>query len=68
MKTVANWIFSIFLIVAVIYIILAAFKYLTSRGGESVKDAHKMLVYAAVAIAIAILAPGIVNIIISLVN
>jgi hypothetical protein len=60
--TVANWIFATLLAVAVIFVLLAAFKYLTSGGGEGVSEAHKMLLYAAIAIAVAVLAKGIVTI------
>lgn len=60
--TIANWIFALLLTVAVIYVLLAAFEYLTSKGGEGVEKAHKMLIYAAVAIAVAVLAKGFVSI------
>jgi hypothetical protein len=61
---VANWMFTFLLIIAVVYIILAAFNYLTSEGNEEkVTAAHKALVYAAVAIAVAVLSRGFVYII-----
>ncbi len=59
---IASWMFAILLTIAVIFVLLAAFKYLTSKGGEGVSDAHRMLLYAAVAIAVAVLARGIVSI------
>lgn len=62
MEYVTNWFFTILLVLAVLFIILAAYKYLTSGGGEEVGKAHKMLLYAAVAIAVAVLAKGIVNV------
>lgn len=56
LNTVVTWLFTIFLIVAVIFVILAAFKYLTSGGDpEKVKEASRNLVFAAVAIAVALL-------------
>jgi hypothetical protein len=56
--------FTFLLIIAVVYIILAAFNYLTSEGNEEkVTAAHKALVYAAVAIAVAVLSRGFVYII-----
>lgn len=58
--TMANWLFAILLTIAVIYILLAAYEYMSSKGGEGVEKAHKMLLYAAVGIAIAVLAKGIV--------
>ena len=65
---ITNWMFTIFLAVAVIMILIAAFKYLTSGGGENVAKAHKMILYAAVAIAVAVLAKGIVKVVESLVK
>lgn len=59
-NTIANWIFAILITISVIYILLAAYNYLSSKGGEGVETAHKMLFYAAVGIAIAVLAKGIV--------
>ncbi len=62
--SIANLIFTVFIILAVIFILMAAFKYLTaSAKPEEIKKAHTMLIYAAVAVAVAVLAPGIVNII-----
>lgn len=67
--TIANWMFVILLIVAVLYIILAAYQYLFSAGNEeNVAKAHKMLIYAVVAIAVAFLARGIVFVVQQLVG
>lgn len=63
LRTITNWLFTILLLVAVIFIILAAYKYLFSGGGEEVGKAHKMLLYAAIAIAVAFLAKGIVYVV-----
>lgn len=60
---IANWIFAILLTVAVIYVLLAAYEYLTSGGGEGVEKGHKMLKWATVAIAVALLSKGFVNVI-----
>ncbi|PIT93371.1 MAG: hypothetical protein COU06_00160 [Candidatus Harrisonbacteria bacterium CG10_big_fil_rev_8_21_14_0_10_38_8] len=65
---IANWMFTLLLVLAVLFIILAAYKYLLSQGGDGVKEAHKMLVYAAVAIAVAFLARGIVFVVEQLVS
>ena len=59
-ETVTDWIFAIFITVAIIFILFAAFTYLTSGGGEEVQKAHKQLLYAAVAIAVAVLSKGII--------
>ena len=57
---VANWFFAILITVAVIFIILAAFTYLKSGGGEDTAKAHKKLIYAAIAVGVGVLAKGIV--------
>lgn len=61
--TITNWLFTILLTLAVLFVIIAAYKYLMSGGGEEVGQAHKMLLYAAVAVAVAILARGVVNVV-----
>jgi hypothetical protein len=60
---ITDWIFAILMTAAVVFILLAAFKYLTSKGGEEVTTAHKMLIWAMVAIAVGILAKGFVNVV-----
>ena len=60
LNTVINWLFGLLIILAVIFVLVAAFKYLTSGGDpEKVKSANHSLIYAAVAVAVAILAKGI---------
>lgn len=65
-QTIGNWFFTLLLALAVIYVLIAAFNYLKSEGGEGVEKAHKMLLYAAVAITIAIFAKGVVYVVASL--
>ncbi len=58
--TIMNWMFTILILVAIFYVLLAAFKFVTSNGdSEKTKKARDMIIYAAVAIAAAILAKGI---------
>lgn len=55
-----KWLYTGFFIITVVYILLAAYKFLT--GGDNpknVEDAKKMLTYAVIAIIIALLATGI---------
>ncbi|MDP2629743.1 MAG: pilin [Candidatus Harrisonbacteria bacterium] len=59
LQSVGNWLFTFLLILAVIMILIAAFKYLFSGGGEKVAEANRMLIFAAVAIAVGLLAAGI---------
>ncbi|MEK7510331.1 MAG: hypothetical protein AAB567_02085 [Patescibacteria group bacterium] len=59
-KAITDWIFAIFLLTAVIFIILAAFQFLTGGGDPGkLAEARNKLIYAAVAIAVALLARGI---------
>jgi membrane-associated HD superfamily phosphohydrolase len=63
--TITNWLFYFLIILTVIFIIIAAFKYLTAGGDpEKVKGASHMLLYAAIAVVVGILAkavPGLVG-------
>jgi len=55
-----NWLQLIFFIVASIFIMLAAFYYLTAAGDEEkLKKAKQQLVFAIIAIAIALFSTGI---------
>lgn len=57
----ANWLFAILLAIAMVFIILAAFQFLTSGGDPArVTSARQSLMYALVGIAIAFLARGLV--------
>src|SRR5690348_8283775 len=58
--TIAGWLFVFLIILSVIFIILAAFNYLTASGDpEKVKTASHQLIYAVVAIVVAVLARAI---------
>jgi hypothetical protein len=59
MCTVAGWIFAILIVLAVIFVLLAAFNYLTASGdSEKVSKANSQLIYAAIAVAVALFARG----------
>ena len=63
-KSVADWLFTALLILAVIMIIIAAFRYLFAAGNEDrIKKANQGLLFAAVAIAVGLLAQAIVFIV-----
>lgn len=67
--TLGNWFFTIFTVIAVFVILLAAFNYLTANGSEEkVHKAHKMLIYAVIGIAVAFLAKGLVFVVAQLVG
>ncbi|HVO28549.1 MAG TPA: hypothetical protein VMT81_01020 [Candidatus Paceibacterota bacterium] len=57
---VFSWLFYFLVALAVIFIIVAAFKYLTAAGDpEKVKGAGSTLLYAAIAVGVALLARAI---------
>lgn len=57
---IAGWMFTFLIVLAIIFVILAAFNYLTAGGDpEKVKTASSQLIYAAVAVAVAIFAKGL---------
>lgn len=58
--TAVDWIFTFLIIIAIIFVLIAAFKYLTAAGDpEKVKAASHNLIYAAVAVAVGIVAQGV---------
>lgn len=62
----ANWILGILLAAAVIFILIAAFNYLTSAGDEKkTAAAKKMVTYAIIAIALGLLARGVIALVLT---
>ena len=60
-ETIADWMLGILLTLAVIFLIYAAFLYLTAAGDSTKIDKAKdIIIYAVVAIVVALLAQGIV--------
>jgi len=58
--TIINWLFYLLIIGAVIFVLVAAFKYWTAGGDpEKVKAAGSTLLYAVIAVVIALIAKGI---------
>ncbi len=63
-NNIARWIYTIVLVAAVILGLVAAFSYITAAGDSNkVKTANKMLIYAVIAVVIAILAFSITRIV-----
>ncbi|MBI2642610.1 MAG: hypothetical protein HYW97_02085 [Candidatus Wildermuthbacteria bacterium] len=55
--TITNWVFAVFITISIIYIVLAAFQFVTGGGKpEEVSLARQKLIYAVIGIAIALLA------------
>ena len=66
---VFDWAFYFLVALAVVFIIVAAFKYLTAAGDpEKVKGAGSTLLYAAIAVGVALLARAIPLIVASFLN
>lgn len=62
--TAGNWVFAIFLAISLIYILLAAFQFITGGGEpEKISEARQKLIYAIIGIAIALVASGLDDII-----
>ncbi len=60
LMTVLRWTYTIFFIVAVFMILLAAYTYLTAQAEpEKIKSATNQIIYASIAIAVALLAVSI---------
>ncbi|MCH7828694.1 hypothetical protein IH982_02375 [Patescibacteria group bacterium] len=58
-QIIANWVFAVFLAISLIYIVLAAFQFVTGGGDPAqVSGARQKLIYALIGIAIALMAAG----------
>jgi hypothetical protein len=64
LKTVVQWTYTIFFAVAVLIILIAAFNFLTAQGDPTkINSAKSQIMWACVAIAIALIAVGAAQII-----
>ncbi|HEX4104177.1 MAG TPA: hypothetical protein VHZ04_01715 [Candidatus Paceibacterota bacterium] len=58
--TIINWIFWLLIVLTIIFVLVAAFRYLTAAGDpEKVKKAGQTLLYAAIAVIVALIAKGL---------
>ena len=63
-QAIVKWVYIIFFIIAVLFILFAAFTYLTAQGDpEKVKNARDQIIYAAIAIIVALIAVSVDTII-----
>lgn len=54
-----RWVYTVFFILTILFVLVAAYKYLTKADdAEKLKEARQQLVYAAIAVVIALLAVG----------
>jgi len=68
-KNIVNWVFAIFLGISALFIILAAFQFLTAGGSaDKVAEARDKLLYAAIGIGVAVLSRAIVPIVRNILN
>lgn len=57
---IAGWIFAFLIVLAIIFILIAAFRYLTAQGdAEKVQGANQALLFSAVAVAVAVIAKAV---------
>lgn len=69
LTAIADWMFYFLIILAVIFVVVAAYRYLTAAGDpEKVKSANKTLLYAAIALLVGILARAIPSLVGSIVG
>jgi len=69
LKPVVQWTYTIFFAVAVIFILIAAFSFLTAKGNpEKINSARSQIMWACVAIAIALISVGAAQIINTLIG
>ena len=60
---ITDWIFAVLMLVAVIYLVLAAYQFITGGGDPSkVTEARQKLLYAVIGIALALAASGVDNV------
>jgi len=61
LETLTNWLFTLLLIVAVVFLIIAAFTFITASGDPSkVEKARNFVFYALIGVAVAVAARGLV--------
>ena len=62
--TLAGWMYGLLMVLGVVFVLYAAFLYLISQGSdERISSAKKVLIYAIVALVVAVLAGGVSSLI-----
>ncbi len=60
LRNIIRWVYTAFFVIAVLIILFAAYTYLTAGGDPAkISAVHKQLIYAAIAIVIALIAVGV---------
>jgi len=64
LRDIVKWVYTAFFIIAVLIILFAAYTYLTAGADPAkISTVHKQLIYAAIAIVIALIAVGVEKIV-----
>jgi FtsH-binding integral membrane protein len=59
LSSIVGWTYRVFFILTVLFVLMAAYKYLTKADeAEKIKEARQQLIYAAIAVVVALLAVG----------
>jgi hypothetical protein len=69
LNTIANYVIGVLIIVAVFYVIWAGYTFVTSSGDtDKINQARQRIMYAAIGIVVALLAKGIISLVLSAVS
>ena len=69
LDSITNWLCVILLVVAAISIIIAAYYFVTAQGdADKIKTARQFVLYALIGVAVAVLAKGLVLLVLRIVN
>ena len=69
LEKIINWLFTILLVGAVIFIIIAAFMFVTAQGDAAkVETARNYIMYALIGVAVAFLARGLIALVSLIIN
>lgn len=69
LNAIVNWVFAIMVVVGVIFVVLAAFQFVTGGGDPAkVAEARQKLIWAVLGFAVAVLARAILPLVKSLLN
>ena len=61
LESLVDWLFTILLIIAVIFLVIAAFSFVTASGDpDKVGKARRFVLYALIGVAVAVAARGLV--------
>lgn len=69
LNNLTNWLFSILIVVAAIFLIRAAYTFITAEGdSDKISSAKTDILYVLIAVAVALLARGLVGLVKNIIN